>query len=83
MKAELRLGPPSIEVEYPHNLDGRKPYRPNFVELLQTAQAKETTRADKETLRDLRETARARTQTIRFWVLLGAIGVDIIACILL
>ena len=56
MKQELRLGPPTIAVEYPHNLDGRKPYRPNFVELLQTAQYK---------------------QTVRFWVLLGAIAVDI------
>ena len=56
MKQELRLGPPTMSVEYPHNLDGRKPYRPNFVELLQTAQYK---------------------QTVRFWVLLGAIAVDI------
>ena len=83
MKAELRLGPPSIEIEYPHNLDGRKPYRPNFVELLQTAQDKETVRAEKETVRDLRETARDRTHTIRFWILLGAIVGNIVACIVL
>ena len=83
MKAELRLGPPTIEIEYPHNLDGRKPYRPNFVELLENAQYNEKVRAELETVREQEEILRDRTQTIRFWIVLGAIGLDIVACIVL
>jgi len=71
MKQELRLGPPSITVEYPHNLDGRKPYRPNFVDLL--ADIKYKVNLATEIAQE-----RADTNKVRFYILLGAMGINAI-----
>jgi len=76
MKQELKLGPPSITVEYPHNLDGRKPYRPNFVQLLQDIQYKNTVNSKEASKRFSMWQDVQYKNTIRFYILLGGLVVN-------